>query len=362
MTRFKTPRAIFDGQASPRIPVFSSKTPLLLGTLGLCLALNPRLVLAQTTDSPAVVPPATTDLTTSAATNASGTNTANGAATSGTTTSTSAAVQARRAMRTPRVGDYVAALGGLALVLSAKRHPASNSIKNIEGDQQFSVISPFPGGGYSVLPDGQFRPGGAMQVNIPIAYVPTRFSGAVSVDVAQNRGYQTLSTENGRNGTATLGLGFPVAGRGVWVSRMFLSAYSFTHGGDRAYCAVVQLAPETRSVPAIAIGVQDATNSRIRSPFIVATKQLGDKPVFATFGLGRGRFSGSSVLGGLSYSPIQRLSLAAEYDGLQFNVGAGYALSQRLSLLVSYDDLAANANRPTGRLGRRYQFGANFTF
>jgi len=256
----------------------------------------------------------------------------------------------------------VAALAGLVLVLSAKRAPASNAIKAIEGDQQFSVISPFPGGGYSVRPNGDLRPGGAMQVNIPVAYTPTRLAGVASVDVAQNRSYQTLNTENGRNGTANFGIGFPVAGRGVWLSRMFLSAYSFTSGGDRAYCALVQLAPETRSVPAIALGIQDATNSRIRSPFVVATKQLGEQPVFATFGLGRGRFSGSDVFGGVSYAPVERVSLSAEYDGLQINLGAGFALSQRLSLLGSYNDLAANSHRPAGRLGARYQFGANLTF
>ncbi len=357
MTPFKTPRANLDGQTGSTTSSFLAKTSLLWGAFGLYLALDPGLVCAQTTQSPAITPPATTNSSSSVAITESGAGTSDVA-----TTSTSVAIQARRAMRTPRGGDYVAALGGLALVLSAKSHPATTPEKAFVGDQQYSVISPFPGGGYSVRPDGELRPGGAMQVNIPVAYTPSRLSGAVSVDVAQTRsGNSLFSGEGGRNGTFTLGVGFPVAGRGVWLSRMFLSGVSFS-GGDRAYCALVQLAPETAKVPAIAVGIQDATNARIRSPFIVATKQLGEKPVFATFGLGRGRFSGSSVFGGISYSPIERASLAAEYDGLQFNLGAGYALSQRLSLLASFNDLAANSNRPAGRLGRRYQVGANFTF
>ena len=232
----------------------------------------------------------------------------------------------------------------------------------MEGDQQFSVISPFPGGGYSVLPDGQFQPGGAMQVNIPLAYAPSRFQGIVNIYGAQNRSNQDITTSNGRNGTATLGVGVAVAGYPVWVSSMFLSTTSFSQGGDNVYCPMVQLAPETRSAPAIAFGVQDVFNARIRSPFVVATKQMGEKPVFVTLGLGRGRFSGSDVFGGVSYAPTRRVSLAAEYDGLQFNVGASFALSKQLSLLASYDDLASNTHRITGRLGERYQFGANLAF
>lgn len=343
---------------SPRLQkaFFGAKVSFMMSAFCLLLAANAPLCLAQTssngTDSlpPAPSAPSTGD--------AAGTVVADAGA-----SSSSAAVQARRASRRPVVGDYVAALGGLALVLSARRHPSPNATKAFEGDQQFSVISPFPGGGYSVLPNGDFQPGGAMQVNIPLAYVPTRFAGAVSVDVAQSRGGQTFATENGRNGTANAGIGFPIAGRGVWVSAMFLSQYSVTHlGNDLAYCASVQLAPETRSAPAIAIGVQDLTNARIRSPFLVATKRLGTSPAFATVGVGRGRFSGSSVFGGVSYSPARRVSLSAEYDGLQFNLGAGLALTRRFSLLGSYNDLAATSNRPAGRLGRRFQLGANYTF
>lgn len=277
------------------------------------------------------------------------------------------------ARRTPKAGDYLAALAGLALVLSADKSPSRTSDTAFIADQQFSAISPFPGGGYSVLPSGQLRPGGAFAVNIPLAYAPDRLGGAVSFDVAQNRGNQSLTNSNGRNGTVSAGVGFGVARRPVWLSAMFLSGTSFSSGGDAVYNALVQVVPETGTLPAIALGVQDASNQRERSPFLVATKQLGgrttlggstpgSRPLFATFGLGRGRFSGSTVFGGLSYSPAERVSLSAEYDGLQFNVGAGYALTRRLSVLASYNDLAQQKNRPAGRLGRRYQFGANYGF
>jgi len=273
----------------------------------------------------------------------------------------SAAVQARRAARSPRLSDYLAAAAGLALVLSAARHPAYSSVKAFEGDQQFSVISPFPGDGLSVLPNGDLRPGGAMQVNIPLAYTPDRLTGILSIDAAQQRQGRNFLTASGRNGTLNLGVGFSAANRGVWVSRMLLSQASL-RGGDAVFCALVQLVPETPSVPAIALGIQDATNERIRSPFIVATKQLGEKPIFATFGLGRGRFSGSDVFGGVSYAPVKRVTLSGEYDGLQYNVGAGYAVTPKLSLLASYNDLANAVRRPAVRQGRRYQLGANLVF
>lgn len=286
---------------------------------------------------------------------------------SGANTSTPATGMSDQAQmasqRTPKAGDYIAALAGLALVLSAKADPSRTADTAFIADQQFSAISPFPGGGYSVLPSGQIRPGGAFAVNIPLAYASDRLSGAVNLDVAQNRGNQSIGNSNGRNGTVSAGLGFGVAKRPVWVSAMFLSTTSFSSGGDAVYNALVQLAPETNTIPAIAIGVQDVSNQRERSPFLVATKQLrATRPLFATLGVGRGRFAGSTLFGGLSYSPANRVSLSGEYDGLQLNVGAGYAFTSRFSVLAAYNDLAQQSDRPAGRLGRRYQFGANYGF
>ena len=263
--------------------------------------------------------------------------------------------------RINRGGDYLAALAGLALVLSADASPSTDAEKAFVGDQQYSAISPFAGGGYSVRPDGDLRPGGAMHVNIPLAYTPRRVSVNVGVFAAQTREGDSLGSDDGRNGTFNVGVGFPVRGRGVWLSRMGLSKVS-VGGGDRAYNALVQVVSETGSVPAIALGIQDATNSRERSPFIVATKQLGTRPLFGTIGVGRGRFSGDTIFGGVSFAPFERLSLAAEYDGLQFNIGASVAVTQRFSVLASLNDLNEQEDRPAGNLGRRYQVGASYNF
>lgn len=308
--------------------------------------------------SPATItPPSTTAPSTTAPVAASDSN--------GDANTLGMGAQAQMAMqRTPKSGDYLAALAGLALVLSASSSPSKTPEQAFLADQQFSAISPFPGGGYSVLPSGALRPGGAFAVNIPMAYAPNRLSGVLSFDVAQNRSNQSITNANGRNGTANIGVGFGVAGRPVWLSRQLLSNESFQTGGDAVNNVLVQLAPETDSVPALAVGIQDISNARERSPFLVATKQLrASRPLFATLGVGRGRFSGSTLFGGISYSPTNRVSLSTEYDGLQLNIGAGFAVTRRFSLLASYNDLAEQDNRPAGALlGRRYQIGANYGF
>ena len=263
-------------------------------------------------------------------------------------------------LRIARNGDYLAMLGATLLVLAAPRDPARDIDRQVTATQQFSAISPFPGGGYSVLPSGEIAPGGALQVNMPIAYVPHELSGVVGVYAAQNRRGDSLGSADGRNGTLNAGLGFGVRGRGVWLSRMGLSTISLG-GGDSVYNLAVQLAPETSRFPALAVGAQDVTNRRERAPFVVATKALGSsRPLYASVGLGKGRFS--TVFGGLSYSPLRRLALTAEYDGLQINLGAGVSITRRFTLLVSANDLSSSDHRPIGELGRRYQLGGTLTF
>jgi hypothetical protein len=212
------------------------------------------------------------------AANASSTNVPSATSGDSSTASAGAAVSTNPP-RQNRTSDYLAALAGLALVLSADASPSTDTEKAFVGDQQFSTISPFAGGGYSVRPDGDLRPGGAMHVNIPLAYTPRRVSVNVGAYALQTREGTSLRDQDGRNGTFNLGVGFPLRGRGVWLSRMALSDRGL-NGGDRAYNALLQLTSETASIPAIAIGVQDATNSRERSPFVVATKATGHESDF----------------------------------------------------------------------------------
>ena len=260
--------------------------------------------------------------------------------------------------------DYAAVALITVLAARADASPSSTFARAVIGTDQFSVISPFPGGGFTIRSDGIIAPGGAMQVNIPLAYAPRRFSSAIGIFAAQSRpGRNIFGSEIDRNGTVNLGLGFGVKNRGVWLSRMILSAVGFSIGGDSAYNALLQVVSETKSVPAIAVGIQDITNKLERSPFVVATKQMSSRrPLYLSLGIGAGRFAGSRVFGGVSYAPAKRLSLSAEYDGIQFNIGSVFALSKHLSILVSANDLAQSSNRPGVVLGRRFQLGTTYSF
>lgn len=313
---------------------------------------------------------------TAASANASGN--ASGAASEKTSKNNSVAAQADQgfalvgeegeeevgpSQRRNRALDYAAVALAAALALGADDSPSDSFGRSVIATDQFSVISPFPGGGYTIRPDGIIAPGGAMQVNIPLAYAPRRRTSTIGVFVAQSRsGRNPFGEEIDRNGTLNFGLGFGVRGRGVWLSRMVLSSVGFG-GGDSSYNALVQVVSETKSVPAIAVGIQDIKNQSERSPFVVATKQLATRrPVYLSLGIGAGRFAGSRVFGGVSYAPAKRLSLSAEYDGIQINLGTVFSVSRRLSVLLSANDLSESDNRPGGALGRRFQLGTTYRF
>ena len=224
--------------------------------------------------------------------------------------------------------DYI--LAAVAAVYALTANPRQNSSRPARDTMlQFSAISGLSGGGFGITPEGIVEAGGAMQINIPVAYNPRKPTLLVGGYAAQNTQGDSITTSIGRNGTALLGGGGKLGGRGVWLSRQVISTAGFPFG-DSAYNVSVELAGETASRPAIAFGLQDLKGTYKRSPFVVATKRVaGEKPLYLTLGVGAGRFDGSRIFGGVSYSPLKKLSLAAEYDGLQANIGATYALGNR---------------------------------
>lgn len=264
-------------------------------------------------------------------------------------------------LRQNKKHDYILAAAAAVYALTA--NPRQNSKRPLRDTQlQFSSVSALPGGGFGITPEGIVESGGAMQINIPVAYNPRKPTLLVGVYAQQNVQGDTITTAAGRNGTGLIGGGGKLGGRGVWLSRQILSSAGIPFG-DSSYNVSVELAGETASRPAIAFGVQDIEGTYMRSPFVVATKRLeGAKPLYFTLGIGAGRFNGSRIFGGLSYSPVKKLSLAAEYDGVQANLGATFALGSRLFLLASYNDLfRSNKAQVNGvTLGRRYQVGATF--
>lgn len=260
--------------------------------------------------------------------------------------------------------DYAGVVAATLAVLVTDKDTSSSLYKNFVGTQEFSAIAPFPGNGYSILPSGKIDPGGAMQVNIPMAYTPHHLTGVIGGFQAQQRPGESILKDDNGNGTLNLGVGFGLNDRGFWISRMILSRVGLdSNGGDRAYNVQYQIIEEDKKVPAIAAGIQDFTNAREFSPYVVATKQIPtSRPLFVTLGYAKGRFSGKPIIAGVSFVPIKRVSLAAEFDGIQYNIGASLALTRRFTLMASYNDLSRSDDRVSGPLGRRYQFGGNFRF
>jgi hypothetical protein len=197
---------------------------------------------------------------------------------------------------------------------------------------QFRYSSGLPGGGFGVDPLGRIGFDGALQTNIPIGYTPGFGNIAiVAASAAFDGGFPGDLSGPDVNGTVSFGAGV-LRDPAVWFTYMGTGAGA---GLEPAYNLQVQLLRETARYPAVAIGGIDLNNHRAadlsdpfkgnaRSFFIAATREGGtpDAPLYYTLGLGNGRFHGP--FGGVSYQPLDRLSVFAEYDGWNPNAGFAY--------------------------------------
>jgi hypothetical protein len=99
-----------------------------------------------------------------------------------------------------------------------------------------------------------------------------------------------------------------------------------------------QVLKETRSQPAVSVGVLDWANRReakfgehaergARSIYIAATKRFeaGGRPLHVTLGFGTHRFNERPLVGAC-YDVHDRVKVLAEYDGLGFNAAAAAQL------------------------------------
>ena len=197
---------------------------------------------------------------------------------------------------------------------------------------QFRHSSALPGNLFGVSPEGQVGFAGALQQNIPVAYTPCQGnwvgggnSGSQTGDVEIDWGGPDV------NGTAFLGVGLGKPGHGTYFSWM-------ATGTDIAevYNIQFQIAPESADRPAVAVGVQDILNQQqrymgipygARSIYAVTTGKMGGPraKTYFTLGWGGGRFD-SGVFGGVSLPLGKRLTVTAEYDGLNINSGAALSL------------------------------------
>lgn len=209
---------------------------------------------------------------------------------------------------------------------------------------EFRYTSGLPGGGWGVTPDGMPGFDGAMLLNVPVAYTPHR-----GVMVGFSSGSYDSSPQvefggRGSNGTAWIALGLGRSGHGLYICEMPTANTFDTNFGEPVQNVQQQLLPETDRQPAVAVGMQDIFENRSRyigapeslhntdSLYFVATQRFGEdeRPVYVTLGLGWGRFN-STVIGGVTWRAADQLSVMAEFDGFNPNVGAAFDLSPYLA-------------------------------
>ncbi len=236
-----------------------------------------------------------------------------------------------------RVIALCAALGALAAT-------AATAQSEFREFPEFRYTSALPGGGWGVTPDGVPGFDGALQINVPVAYTPHR---GVIIGYSSASFDSTPRVEFGganSNGTGTIGVGFGHAGTGLYISEM-PTGNNFDDGfGESAQNLQQQVLPEGARHPAVAFGFQDIFENRsrylgaplslhnTRSPYIVATKQVGspDNPIYLTLGWGGGRFH-CKPIAGVSYRAGEKVTLMAEHDGFNPNAGIGFDLSEWLA-------------------------------
>lgn len=172
---------------------------------------------------------------------------------------------------------------------------------------QLSNITPMPGGGVAINPQGDMDGLGAFQINIPIAYTPksryidTSFfvGGVPSTD-------DTLNNYTGIAG-GSMG-GFPR----LWLSAMAVSKDDVTAN------AQLLLVKEQKYVPSVSVGVEDIFQSEDCGfiGHVILTKNIpaGEQNFYYSIGYRQDDF-----IGGISAPLGKSFNLAVEWDGFQFN-------------------------------------------
>jgi len=231
---------------------------------------------------------------------------------------------------------------------------ATGWARDLPPSQQYVNISGLPGGGQPLDPLGRatWEGPGAVQLNIPLAFTPSRgywsvgawaggcvppFRGASEPEIP-------LASGHFRNGTALIGAGMGRPGRGIYVGDMFKSRRL-----DQAYNLQWQAVHSTAGAAGIAIGMQDVTDAErgARSLYVVASKIFARKPrsPALTLGCGGGRFR-HRIFAGFSLQLNKRAYGTVEYDGLQYNGGFVLQVWRAKSVLASLTLAVNDRDRP----------------
>jgi hypothetical protein len=224
----------------------------------------------------------------------------------------------------------------LGVVLVCVIVPATVMADEFRDYPEFRYASGLPGGSNGVTPEGNLGFAGAFQLNIPVGYTPGwgNFMTTAS-SAAINGGFPTGYAGANHNGTLTFGFGM-LDKYSVWFSSM--GTGKGADGLEPAENVQIEVVPESKNWPGISVGVVDLFNRRAssldrpfegagRSFFVAATREAGspEKPLYYTVGFGSGRFH-NRPFGGVSYQPLDRVQVFAEYDGWVGNVGGAYDL------------------------------------
>jgi hypothetical protein len=199
---------------------------------------------------------------------------------------------------------------------------------------QFRYVSGLPGNGYAVDADGLVGWDGAMSQCIPLGYTPSHGSAALPYSSGgRDGGLQLGFGGNDVNGTLAPMVGFGPRGHGVAVVADFVDNHF-----NVAMHLQGQVLKETKSQPAVSVGVLDWANRReatfteyaergARSLYVAATKRFeaGGRPLHVTVGFGTHRFNERPLVGAC-YDVHDRVKVLAEYDGLSLNAAAAAQL------------------------------------
>jgi hypothetical protein len=199
--------------------------------------------------------------------------------------------------------------------------------------QQFRAGSGLPGGGLAVAPNGQPGLRGALTYNVPVAYgYEPRRIGGVGGNLSRDQWLRWPDTDGREsqglgNGTAWFIGGLAIGRYRITPSYMVLSGQL-----DAVFNFHVEVPTEYYGIR-FAGGVQDLFGNGGKfaenfpgdrdysgSFYAVATRQFGDD-VFATAGIGTGRFRRGFVAGSARLAEYAKAF--AEYDGYAFNYGLG---------------------------------------
>lgn len=211
-----------------------------------------------------------------------------------------------------------------------------------EPSVQYANISPLPGGGVALSPQGSPDGQGAMQINIPVAYTPRW--GFMNAAVFKGNHAGTVDVDNG---SGVFGMGFGEK------YRVYISGMQVSHIWSESKALNAQALLWQKGDLAISCGYQDIMRKELdqRAPYLVATQPLNmkGKTFYGTLGYGGGRFL-KHPFAGVSVPLGDKFNAVVEYDGWQGNTGLAWRPGGRNGKLTL---LAAN----NGHLG--FLFGGN---